>query len=357
MPCLSNSFRKELRPRHAWYCGPWSLSTSSGLPYFWTPSIRQSATHPFFADVDRDHDTMKREWSSMNATRYTRTWWRVSTKLVMSVCQSSPGRLLSNRLTSLCRRGFLRTAAAAGSSTAASRSTVPTLPALTRRPRNRASQSPIRSRPKIGKRRFASTTAAFTASGSLDPVPDPFGRPSGLVSRPLGPFASYSCFQRYRLFDPTPTVAQNVRTSIPDFAKDSRSRRRSSGLYRAPFGRPGPRFFLPGPLPFARGGDPGSGGPSRREPGPPPPGSPPTCLRPFFPSAIHASFPLPGGWEAEATAFHVNGKRQDFLSGAHTHDRRGRVGGTLIDVEDVLHPRDVLAVAVGRNHPPDLEMG
>jgi hypothetical protein len=87
---------KSVSPRQAVYCRPWSVRTSTGVPYAAIPRSSASSTSEPFWWCASTKLTMKREWSSMKAVRYSRSC-RLKRKVKMSDCQSWFGAARSKR--------------------------------------------------------------------------------------------------------------------------------------------------------------------------------------------------------------------------------------------------------------------
>jgi hypothetical protein len=96
IPCLRNSASNSVVPRHAVYCRPWSVRISRGVPYAAIPRSNASITSVARWWWAIAWPTMNREWSSMNATRYSRSCRR-SRNVKRSDCQSSFGCARSKR--------------------------------------------------------------------------------------------------------------------------------------------------------------------------------------------------------------------------------------------------------------------
>jgi len=247
IPCRLNSPSNSVVPRHAVYCRPWSVRISRGVPY--AAIARSSASS---TSVDRwwcaiACPTMKREWSSMNATRYSRSWRR-SRNVNRSDCHSSFGCARSNR-----RSGCSRGPAGSGASSSPSswrirRTTLSETPSAS----NLRSTSLMRRVPNSGCSSFSAVTAsrfgsafasrtggtiAFGTSASSPPARYRFthsetvvpgtpktratsdaGAPSSTTSRTTRSFSSTGCVSR-----PGPPCLEPA----------------------APFARPPPRFVLP----------------------------------------------------------------------------------------------------------------
>ena len=98
----------------------------------------------------------------MNTIRYTRCCVRGSTKLVQSLCQSSPGRARSKNRIAFFLRGD--GPGVAGSPAAAT--LFRTLPTDTFKPPNRPRNERTRFNPKCGNARFTATIRSVTAVAS-----------------------------------------------------------------------------------------------------------------------------------------------------------------------------------------------
>jgi len=225
MPCFSNRRWKSLLPRQAKYCLPWSVSTSLGLPQRWMPSSRHSCTKSWVCLSPSFQATTYRLWSSMKATRYTLWLWRARLKLVMSLCQRSPGLARSNRrITGFLRQRF---AGAGVGGSAASFTARRILRGEAFTPLKRARKSRILRSPKWGKRCLTATMAS-ASSGAKGFLP---GLRPMRLSRLLGPPCSYFLTHMRRLRGFTPQRRAKSSVLCPAFLKVSTAFRLCSGLY------------------------------------------------------------------------------------------------------------------------------
>ncbi len=208
IPSFRSSFWKSPLPRQAKYCRPWSVSTSFGFPNRSIPLSRASTTKSCFCWSARPHDTMYRLKSSRNTVRYTRWPWRGRTKLVMSLCHSSPATDLSKRLG---RAGFCLFRFVPPRGYPLPLSAFLTVPVETLTPTIRPRKSFTFLNPKVGLSRFTSSITPRS--------PVKTGRPGfkQRLSKPFGPTSRYICTHFFNGPRPTPQVLEKSDRSIPDF--------------------------------------------------------------------------------------------------------------------------------------------
>jgi hypothetical protein len=146
----------------------------------------------------------------MNTIRYTRCCVRGSTKLVQSLCQSSPGRARSKNRIAFFRRG--EGPGVAGSPAAAT--LFRTLPTDTFSPPNRPRNDRTRFNPKCGNARFTATIRSVTP---VDSGARPRRPPRRGVSSPRAPSCSYRSAQPLRIRGLTFHTFAKSCSVIPDF--------------------------------------------------------------------------------------------------------------------------------------------
>jgi hypothetical protein len=229
MPCRRSSSTNAVFPRQATYCLPWSVRISRGAPYSAIPRSSASITSSDFCRCARAYDTMNREWSSMNAARYSRSCRR-SRKVKMSDCHSWFGAARSNRRGGCSRAGsWLARSTSSPSSCRIRRTTVSDTPSAW----NRRSTSLIRRVPHSGCSSRSFLTASRFAAAA--PVRALRFAPAALGASPSSPFSSYRFTQSYRVprFTPKIRATSSTATFRSRISLTSRIRNSSGWTRRA----------------------------------------------------------------------------------------------------------------------------
>lgn len=180
--------------------------------------------------------TMKREWSSMNAARYSRSCRR-SRNVKMSDCHSSFGCARSNRRSGCSRAGVASRSSSSPSSCRIRRTVLSAIPSAEKR----RSTSAIRRVPNSGCSPLSAVTASRLGSGA-------FGRTGGTIG--FGTSAS-SPPSRYRFTQSLMVVTASPKTRATSAigAPSSTISRttRSLSSTGCVLGFPGPRLQPPPP--------------------------------------------------------------------------------------------------------------
>jgi hypothetical protein len=227
MPCRLSSCSNSVSPRHAVYCRPWSVSTSCGVPYAAMPRASASIT-----SVDRwlcasAHDTRKREWSSMKAVRYSRSWRR-KRNVKMSDCHIWLGAARSKRLGPCSRAAVGSRASRRPASCRIPRTCV----SLTPSPSKRASTSRMRRVPYSGCCSRSPTTASCLACAAT--VCRRGGGFGGLGTSASTPPLSYAFTQLTIAVTLGPKSRDSLPRLTPPPSACSTTRSRSTNGYALP---------------------------------------------------------------------------------------------------------------------------
>jgi hypothetical protein len=243
MPCRRSSSTKAVFPRHDTYCRPWSVRISCGAPYSAMPRSSASITSSDFCRCASAYDTMKREWSSMNAARYSRSCRR-SRNVKMSDCHSWFGAARSNRRGGCSRAvSWLARSSSSPSSCRIRRTTVSDTPSAA----NRRSMSLIRRVPYSGCSRRNADTASRFAVAAADIL---FGfAPTRAGAKPSSPPAWYrfTHWCSVALFTPKIRPTSPSDTFRSSTSRTSRTRNSSGCTLRDRY-----RITVPDPPPLSR---------------------------------------------------------------------------------------------------------